>query len=458
MPSKFQLFIISFWTITLNNIGIGAAQVINPDSNLLLFPTKPEEVRIKETQPLTLEQTLEIARRQNLELQTALLQVERSRAVLREVESDLYPQLSMTTELVREQLAFRELFAQPGSNSNQNEPQTRFSNQFQLIYGLYNFRRGASSRRVAEEQVRIDEIELERLTEEIRLNVTLDYYNLQQATEEVRINSSAVINAQASLRDALALERAGVGTRFDVLQFQVDLANSQQELNNAISSQQTASRRLTTRLNIPQSIIVTAADPVVIAGLWNLTLEQSIISAFQNRPELQRRLAEQIIAQRRRAVELSALKPEVSVAFNYNQDDIFNDKENLAFGNSQSIRATQRIFDGGAARARAAQQTVQENIAEIQFADQRNQIRLEVETVYLQLVSNLTNVQTANTAVEQAREALRLGRLRFQAGVGTQTDVINAQNNLTRAEGTRSRAILDYNRALAQIQRALTKR
>ncbi|OKH56009.1 hypothetical protein NIES2101_01750 [Calothrix sp. HK-06] len=140
MPSNFQLFIISFCTITLNNIGIGAAQVINQDSNLLLFPTKPEEVRIKKTQPLTLEQTLEIARRQNLELQKALLQVERSRAVLREVEADIYPQLSMTTEFLREQLAFRELFTQSGYNSNQNEPQTRFSNQFQLIYGLYNLR------------------------------------------------------------------------------------------------------------------------------------------------------------------------------------------------------------------------------------------------------------------------------------------------------------------------------
>ncbi len=457
MPSNFHLFIVSFSTITINTIGIGAAQVINQNANPLQFPTKTSEVQIQGTQPLTLEQALEIARRQNLQLQTAQLQVELSRAVLREVESDMYPQLSVTTELVREQLV-GQLFAQPESNSNQNEPQTRFNNQFQLVYGLYNFRRGASSRRVAEEQVRIDEIELERLTEEIRLNVTLDYYSLQEADEQVRINQSAVVNAQASLRDALALERAGVGTRFDVLQFQVDLANSQQQLTNAISSQQIARRKLTARLNIPQSITVTAADPVLIAGLWNVTLEQTIISAFQNRPELQRRLAEKIIAQRRRTVALSALKPEVSVAFNYNQEDIFNDKQNLAFGNSQSIQATLRIFDGGIAKAQAAQRTAQENIAEVQFADQRNQIRLEVETAFLQLGSNLENVQIANIALEQAREALRLGRLRFQAGVGTQTDVINAQNNLVRAEGTRSQAILNYNRALAQIQRALTKR
>lgn len=74
----------------------------------------------------------------------------------------------------------------------------------------------------------------------------------------------------------------------------------------------------------------------------------------------------------------------------------------------------------------------------------------------MQLQSNLENVQTTNVALEQAKEALRLGRLRFQAGVGTQTDVINAQNDLIKAEGKRVQAILDYNRALAQLQRAVT--
>jgi len=48
--------------------------------------------------------------------------------------------------------------------------------------------------------------------------------DLQAADESVRINSSAVRNAQASLRDAQALEQAG-WERFDVLQSQVQLAD-----------------------------------------------------------------------------------------------------------------------------------------------------------------------------------------------------------------------------------------
>jgi OMF family outer membrane factor len=36
--------------------------------------------------------------------------------------------------------------------------------------------------------------------------------------------------------------------------------------------------------------------------------------------------------------------------------------------------------------------------------------------------------------------------------------VINSENDLTRAEGNRVTAILEYNRALAQLQRAITSR
>ena len=73
-------------------------------------------------------------------------------------------------------------------------------------------------------------------------------------------------------------------------------------------------------------------------------------------------------------------------------------------------------------------------------------------------MSNLKNVETSNLGLEEARESLRLARLRFQAGVGTQTDVIREQNALTIAEGDRVSAILGYNRALASLQRAITSR
>ncbi|MEH1954380.1 TolC family protein [Nostoc sp.] len=433
-----------------------------PSSNPLQFPTKSEEVRLQGNQPISLAQALELARRNNHDLQVSLLELERNKAALREAQAALLPTLGISTDITRSQSASSQLSSklqeQQTGISSPDEASTSFSGQAQLSYNIYTSGRVQASVRAAEEQVRFNELAVETQSETIRLNVATDYYNLQQADEQVRIAQSAVQNSEASLRDAEALERAGVGTRFDVLRSQVNLANAQQDLTNARSQQTISRRQLATRISLPQGINISAADPVQLAGLWNPTLEQSIVLAYQNRPELQQQLAQRNISEQQRRQALGELGPQVSLVASYNLLDQFDDGVSVTDGYSLGVRATLNLYDGGAARARAAQSKVNIAIAETQFAEQRNQIRFQVEQAYSTQQSSLENVQTSNTALEQAREALRLARLRFQAGVGTQTDVINSENDLTRAEGNRVTAILDYNRALAQLQRSVTLR
>ncbi|NJM22985.1 MAG: TolC family protein [Richelia sp. SM1_7_0] len=437
---------------------------LDPSANPLQYPTKPEEVRVEQTQPITLQQALELARRNNQELQVALLQLERAQSGLKVAQAALLPTVGLNAQVARQQSATGQLSNEAQENigitpqPGTDEPSTAFSGGAQLNYDIYTS--GARSARIrqAEEQLRLQELDVERLSEEIRLNVSTEYYNLQQSDEQVRISQAAVVNAEASLRDARALEEAGVGTRFDSLRTQVNLANAQQTLTNARSQQRIARRQLVTRLNLAQSATVTAADPVRLSGLWNQTLENSIVLAYQNRPELQQQLAQRNINEQQRRQALAQLGPQVSLVASYDLLDRFNDSVGLTDGYSVALRANLNLFDGGASKAQAAQAKADIQIAETQFSQQRNQIRFEVERAYSELQSNLENVQTSEAALNQARESLRLARLRFQAGVGTQLEVIDAENALTQAEGNRINAILDYNRALANLQRSVTSR
>lgn len=435
---------------------------LNSNSNPLLFPTKPEEVRLQKNQPITLAQALELAKRNNNELQVSILQLGRSKSALREAQAALLPTLGVNSNVTNSRSSSNTLQAKQQQRLNPLSPDadsnTSFGSQAELTYHIYTSGRRNAAITEAEEQVRFEELDVERQSEEIRLNVATDYYNLQQADENVRISQSAVQNSEASLRDAQALERAGVGTRFDVLRSQVNLANAEQELTDARSQQAIAQRRLATRLNLPQSINITAADPVQLAGLWERGLEDSIVLAYQNRPELQQQLVQRNISEQQRRQALASLGPQISLVASYDLLDVFNDSINVSDGYSVGVRATLNLYDGGAAKARAAQAKTNIAIAETNFAEQRNQIRFQVEQAYSTQIANLENVQTSNAALEQAKESLRLARLRFQAGVGTQTDVINAENELTRSEGNHIRAILNYNRALTELQRYVTSR
>ena len=64
-------------------------------------------------------------------------------------------------------------------------------------------------------------------------------------------------------------------------------------------------------------------------------------------------------------------------------------------------------------------------------------------------------IDTATKAVEQSTEALRLARLRLSAGVGTQLEVIRAEDDLTRADVNRLQAIIGFNQSISDLQRAV---
>jgi outer membrane protein TolC len=422
---------------------------LNPNPNPLLFPTKPEEVQIQGTVAISLAQALELAQRNNKDLQVAKIQLERSQFSLRESQAVLFPTLGLSGSTTN---------SGNGFTTSPSPATTSFNGQAQVKYNLYTSGSRDATIRAAEEQLRVDELAVETQALTINLNVTTQYYDLQAADEQVRINRSAVENSQASLRDAQARLQAGVGTQFDVLQAQVTLANSQQTLTNSFSQQQIARRKFAALLSLPQSVDISAADPVKLAGLWQPTLEETIIQAFQNRPELQQQLAQRQIYEQQGRKALSALGPQLSLSGSYSLLDRYKDGVGVADGYSVGVQASLNLFDGGVAIAQAAQSRANIVIAETQFASQRDQIRFNVEQYYSQLKSNLENVQTSTLALEQAKESLRLSRIKFQAGVGTQTDVISTQNDLTRAEGNRVTAILDYNRALANLQSLSTIR
>ncbi|MBW4575617.1 MAG: TolC family protein [Aphanothece sp. CMT-3BRIN-NPC111] len=441
-----------------------APEDLSPSPNPLLFPTKPEEVRVQLTKPITLQQALTLARRNNRELQTAILTLERTQAALREALAAQSPTLGLQTDITRTDSASGELGSRrqqasvppQSGQSDQSTVSTSLNGALQLNYELYTSGRRSATIRAQEEQVRFNELDVERQSEQVRLDVTNAYYDLQEADAQVEIAEASVREAERSLRDAQLLEQAGLGTRFDVLQAEVRLAQANQDLTTARSQQSIARRQLVQLLSLAQTVEVTAAEPIQVAGSWDLSLEESIILALRNRAELQQSLAQRNIGQQQQVVALSAERPQVNLFANYNVLDVFNDGVGLADGLTLGARLRWDFYDGGAARARAEQQKANIALAETQFADTRNQIRLQVEQAYFNLNASQRNIQTASVAVQQAEESLRLARLRFNAGVGTQTDVINAQTELTTARGNRLRAIVNYNRGLASLQRAIS--
>jgi outer membrane protein TolC len=474
---------------------VGAAPgYVNPKAKALLFPTQPEEVKLLGVQPITLQQALNLAEQNNRDLAIARLQIEGGRSAVRETEASLYPTLDLQSIFSRSQSAGNEISVQAGRirairaaggqrsvaeasspfNPNAgaafrldgNTTSTVFDTTLQLNYSIFTSGQRSGQIKAAKHQLRGLELQYERTFEQLVFDVTDDYYNLQDADEQVAINEAAVKSGQSNLKDAEAQERAGLGTKFDVLRAQVQLANNTQQLTNSKGTRDVRRRQLAQRLSLSEVVGVVAGEAVQKASILQpLTtpdgrlapLENLIILAYNNRVELQEQLVQRDLNETQRKVALSALGPTVSLRGQYGVEKQFEQPvSGLADGYSLSVTAQWRLFDGGRARASAQQQSVNLLISEERFAQARNLVRFQVEQAHTNIIANDASIKTTEEAVKQAEEALRLAVLRFQAGVGTQTDRINAESDLTRARGNRITAIIGYNRSIAQLRRAVS--
>lgn len=436
---------------------------LEPVPNPLLFPTQPDEVKVDLQQPISLEQAIELALKNNQDVGLARLTVERSLQELREARGARFPTLDLegtlstsdsATEKITNELRIEEGFLL--SSDQLDTTSSSFNAALSVGYDIYTSGRIGAEIRSAEKQLDFNRLDLERIVQQVRFETSRDYYNLQSSNAQVNIEEAAVEDSQQTLKDAQLLEQAGLGTRFDVLRAEVELANAQQRLTTALANQDIARRQLAETLSLGQKIDIKTAEAIAKVGTWELSIEESIIQAYKNRAELEQFLLQREISQEQKTIALANVRPQVRAVASYNVLNALDESVGFTDGYTLEARAQWRLFDGGAARARAQQAETNTQIAETQFANQRNQVRFEVEQAYFGLQANQKNIATANKAVELAQESLRLARLRFSAGVGTQTDVIQAQTELTTARGNQLSAIIDYNQSYVQLQRAVT--
>ena len=281
----------------------------------------------------------------------------------------------------------------------------------------------------------------------------------------MRIGQDSVKASLVSYRDARARFNAGVNTKLEVLEAETQLARDRNTLTTNLGLQDIERRNLAALLDLPQDITPTAATPSRPLGLWEPSLQESIVAAYNFREELDQLILDISINNSQANASLAAVQPVLRFL---NSTNAYRSKGqsgqtswseidmgDFTYGvqNSTALTANWRLFDGGRARAqyRRSKQAAEES--RFNFARTRDQIRLQVEESFFGLRSAIQSIDTTAIEVLSSRESLRLSQLRVQAGVGVQREVVNNQRDLTQAELKYARAINQYNTSLAQLQR-----
>ena len=113
------------------------------------------------------------------------------------------------------------------------------------------------------------------------------------------------------------------------------------------------------------------------------------------------------------------------------------------------------LWDGGRARAEAAQAASSVSVAQARLAEFDSLVALEVRQRLLVIDSGRAAVAAAADAVRAATEARRVVTERYQAGIVTQTDRLDADVALLQSELDRTRALASVRFAEARLSRAI---
>lgn len=121
------------------------------------------------------------------------------------------------------------------------------------------------------------------------------------------------------------------------------------------------------------------------------------------------------------------------------------------------VHVSWSIFDAGRVEARRLAALATENALRHQRAELAGRVAVEVAQRRLEVEANAARVSATELAVTAARENLRVVKARYDAGVATNTDVIDGEVALLRAELDRTRAQVNTHLASALLERAVAR-
>lgn len=298
--------------------------------------------------------------------------------------------------------------------------------------------------------------EILRVEQATKYSAIEGYYGLLAYQELQGVYHEAVDNLQGHLDNVQAQYNVGTKAKVDVLSSDVSLANAKTTAITADNNVAVAESNLNNILGLPLETKLNLADHQLPFDTYNISLQEATDYAMKYRPEvLQAAIAVQE-AERNIDIADAGNKPKVAITGGNDwADNTFPGIDANKRSWKVAAGVTYNFYDGGATKAKVNQAKQDLLVARETEQKTREAVQLEVKQAYLNIRSAAQKVEETQTVVDQARENYRIQNIRYQAGVGINLDVLDAQLSLNEAQVNHIQALYDYNVGIAKLEQVM---
>jgi outer membrane protein TolC len=277
---------------------------------------------------------------------------------------------------------------------------------------------------------------------------------LQAIATDARVVSqrAQVDNAQAVYHQAEVRKEAGTNARIDVTRTLVELQGQQQRLNALQSDLRKQKLALARLIGLPLDHELMLSDQLAFNPPALPDAAGAVQQAFQKRWDLQAaasqvRAAEMVVSAAR-AEHL----PSASLTADYG---VLGSPTSNHGVYTVTGAVNVPVFQGGRVKADVAQAEATLHQRQAELADQRGRVEQDVRTALIELETAIGEVRLAENNRGFAAETLREARDRFNAGVATTVEVVQAQEQVASAESDYISGLFAFDLARLSLSRAL---
>ncbi len=419
-----------------------------------------QELLTKKPPKLTLQQAIDTALQNLPQIRAAQAGLHAAEAGVKETRSSYYPDIHLLAEDLEgtNNQARSSYLALPGiprtgQPGNSSDLSNNFLGGFVLNQTLYDFGRRSSQLKTSKSEARAATYGLEISRQDAIFNVKQAYFTLLATRRLISANQASVTMLKQILEMAEKGYEVGLRPKIDVSTAKTNLIDVQTTLIRSFGQLKNAKAALNHAMGL-ESPFAYEVDDILGHEEVKGVLKNFQEMAYRERPDLKEMLAKEEGARSEVDTAKSNNYPLVigSTSVNGRGSDEFTSVSNWDAAVILDVPLNWYKVRHQVAKAKAQLAKTSE-----QTQATRLQIALEVEETYNDMLSNKERILSAKQNLEQAKERLEIAEGRYKSGVGNIIEVTDAQTFLANAEMGYIQALYDYNRAVAQLERAVGK-
>lgn len=299
---------------------------------------------------------------------------------------------------------------------------------------------------------------------DIALQVKQQYFAVLAARESESAARAQLEQADAQLQASIARVGAGAATKSDSLRSIIQVGNAKLALLSAQNDLRVANAALTRLVSSDVPVTALPSDTTTVPDEAALPSAAELERMAMRGPAVEAAQANLVAARMARRGARTQYMPTISMSFNYGLNSAsqrFASNNLLLFGERAATRQTYNfnlsfpLFNGFSREQQQVTANVALDNAEAAARDAQLAARQTLQQQLRALETATARVQVQLASIAAAEEDLRVQQQRYQLGASTVLDLLTSQTQLNTARTALIQARLDARIAKAQLEALL---